>query len=95
MLPVIIILSLTILSIFFFVKGTPTVIKHRVTLKELQKMQCEQPPILVTTIKNGRMEETLCYLSPKESNKEPQIMEIIPDKDFMINYKWRRKKLPY
>lgn len=95
MLPIIIIFSLIALSIFFFVKDTPTVVKHKVTLKELQKMQCEQPPILVTTIKNGRMEETLCYLSPKESNEEPQIMEIIPDKDFVINYRWQRKKLTY
>lgn len=90
---IIIILTLVVLFILFLVNDTPTVIKHKITLKELQRLHYSHPPILVTTIKNGRMQETLCYFSTKEHADEPQVMEIIPDHDFILKYKWREKRL--
>ncbi len=90
-LPILTILALIVFSILFFLKDKGPAIKHRITLRELKRMHCDQPPILVTTIKNGRMRETLCYFSAEEKNNEPQVMEIIPDNDFLNRHQLNRK----
>lgn len=92
-LPILIILVLVVLFVLFLINDTPPVIKHKITLKELQSLHCSHPPILVTTIKDGRMQETLCYFTAEEHADKPQVMEIIPDSDFLLKYKWREKRL--
>lgn len=90
---ILIILALIALFVVFLINDTPPVIKHKITLKELKRMHYSHPPILVTTIKNGRMQETLCYFATKEHADEPQVMEIVPDSEFLLKYKWKDKRL--
>ncbi len=92
-LPILIILIAVVLLISFLCHESPKSAKHKITLKELQNMHCSHPPVLVTTIKDGCIQETRCYFTAEEQENEPQIMEVIPDSDFVLKYRWQEKRL--
>lgn len=94
-LPILIVLALALLLFSFINSESSRIIKGKITLKELQNLHSSHPPVLVTTIKNGRMQKTLCYLASDERNEEPKVVEIIPDKEFLSKCKRFEKKLSH
>lgn len=92
-LPILIVLVLILLLVSFLSSEPSRIVKGKITLKELQDLPSSHPPVLVTTIKNGRMEETKCYLASDEAQDEPKIMEIIPDREFLSKCRWFEGRL--
>lgn len=92
-LPILIVLALVLLLVSFLSSESSRIMKGKITLKELQDLHSGHPPVLVTTIKNGRMEETKCYLASGESQDEPKVVEIIPDREFLSKCRWFEGRL--
>ncbi len=71
-LPALIILSAVLFGIFLLTsRKTLYSSKNKRTLQELEHLSFSRPPILITTIKDGHLKETRCYLTASEENHTP------------------------
>ncbi len=93
-LPAIIILSALFFGIFLLISQKKLYSsKNKRTLRQLEHLSFSQPPILITTIKDGRLKETRCFLAASEENHTPEVVEVVPDWDLRLRCSWFERNL--
>ncbi len=98
MLPLIIITAtfvLLLVSVYLFSKVEQEKGRGRISLDDLQNLSLSAPPVIVSQMKNGEVQQTLCYFSPQDVVPETSVVEVDvrdrmfarlrPDQDICIN----------
>ena len=67
---------LLFLSVYLFGKAEQESDRGKVTIDELDKLPLEVPPVIVSQMKNGKVQRTLCYFSSYEEVAEPAVVEV-------------------
>ncbi len=93
-LPALIVLSAFLFGIFLLISQKSLYSsKNKCTLQQLEHLSFTHPPILITTIKDGHLKETRCYLTGSEENHIPEVVEVIPDWDLRLRCSWFERSL--
>lgn len=67
---------LLLLSVCLFSKVDQERGRGKISLDELKDLPLSNPPVLVSQMKNGKVQKTLCYFPPHETAPETSVVEV-------------------
>ena len=64
------------LSVYLFSKVEQERKRNTISIDELKDLPLDTPPVLVSQMKNGEVQQTLCYFSPYDVMPETEVVEV-------------------
>ena len=68
--------ALLLASVYLFKKAEQEQIPNQISIDDLDRLSLDAPPVIVSQMKGGKVQQTLCYLSACDSPSGAAIVEI-------------------
>lgn len=70
------IVILLMLSVYLLSKVEQERGRHKLSIEDIQNLSLDTPPVIVSQMKNGEVQQTLCYFSPYDVVPDTTVVEV-------------------